>query len=137
MMATTFGTFMINLLTNQHEISIAIYCLLAYSRKNLLIGRIYCLVYCKSVLRASYRETAKEIRSVWPYHRIVPIVRFNSSGSSESLVNLNSLHGRSMKKGGGGEGERKSACLPHLLLLMPASLGRHCTHCDVAMIVSI
>ena len=39
-----FGTFMINLLTNQHEIIIAIYCLLAYSRKKLLIGRIYCLV---------------------------------------------------------------------------------------------
>lgn len=45
MMTTTFGTFMINLLTNQHERSIAIYCLLAYSRKKLLIGRLYCLVY--------------------------------------------------------------------------------------------
>ena len=49
---------------------------------------------------------------MWPYHRIVPIVRFNSSGSSESLVNLNSLHGRSMKKGGGGGGRGEEKCMP-------------------------
>ena len=59
---------------------------------------------------------------MWPYYRIVSINRFNSRGSSESLVNLKSLHGRRMKKGGGGGGKRKTACLPHLLLLMPATL---------------
>ena len=72
---------------------------------------------------------------MWPYYRIVSINRFNSRGSSESLVNLKSLHGRRMKKGG-GRGEEN--CMPASSSSSDAChSGRHCTHCEVAMIVSI
>lgn len=74
---------------------------------------------------------------MWPYYRIVSINRFNSRGSSESLVNLKSLHGRRMKKGGGG-GREEENCMPASSSSSDAChSGRHCTHCEVAMIVSI
>ena len=64
------------------------------------------------------------------------IVRFNSSASSESLVNLNTLHERSMKKGAGGGGRGEENCMPASSSSSDAChFGRHCTHCEVAMIV--